>query len=1184
MEDNDINIEKIEDYSNESADFQDDVIISENQNASEVKWTKEQGDAIDDRGKNLLVSASAGSGKTAVMTQRIIDLVTKEKVPISSFLIVTFTSASAQDMKAKIIKKFQELPADPFILEQIDLIPTSDISDLHSFYSRLVSTYFYEIEIDPSYHIIDDIESSYLKDKAISRLFEQKEKSGDVTYLELFEIFQKKRQDDALKDAIWQFSNLLDSQIDGEKWFNEKLEETYNEDLKENICIKTIIDYVAVTADSLSKTLDNFADELYRAGLEKYYYYFIELASKFRAFSKDKSYVVNGTIASNFVLERRPSLTKEQKLDENLVLLSKKSKLFYDNAKNTMQEFQSLLKFTNEGFVKKCLNQSKTILKSLYSLTKEYSKLYSDLKHEANGLDFNDLEKYAYKILSNPSICSTVKSKYKYIFVDEYQDINTIQEKIISMISSETNRFMVGDLKQSIYRFRLCDPEIFLEKYRDYSGNGKTCKVVKLNKNFRSDKKILKFVDRIFSGVMTENFGGIDYEKESQFSAGDKNLDLPHSTTLAFIDTTTDDEIETAKNEVYSVKNHIETEDEGTKVIIAEAKYVAQKIAEIIKEHGVSGNKISFSDFAVLVSARNIQISNFIDTLKALNIPVSSDEKVNLMERPNIQEILNFVKYVDNFRDDFLLFKVLKSRFFDFSDRELVEIRNVSKKIRFYDTIKFYDLIQNENLKNKILHFFDVIKKYSRLSKIMQIKDFVKLLVKDFKIERLNLIEDDGESENEILAKFISSLPSCSVTEFLINYSKFSVKIQNECGGNAVKVMTIHRSKGLEFKYVFIINMSRRLKFDSIRGRILFNKNFGVGLKSFDIENRIELSNPAMEAIKIYEKQKIAEEQQRVLYVALTRAVEKLFVICSTKKEKLTLDFPSIPIEYNDWFKPLILKCENGEKFEEFDYESYNLSDFSDEKVVESKQLAFYDENVDRPSEFSYYYKDSIDIPLKNSVTKILNSNGFEESLKYLEKNNNEEKTNIQNSLELEPIDAIDDIDDDYEIQEINLNDELNYFATRGTAYHKVFQNIDFENLKDIDSQLKNIFESDSNLKEFVDEKKVKGVLALPFFHSLQNFKILKEREFFASVPAGLLKEDAVNGDKIIMQGVIDFLAVSEDEIFVLDYKTGKNTPEKLEKYKFQLDIYCDICERIFNKKVTKKIICFIDEQNIIEL
>jgi len=1160
------------DLDNYELDDIGDLIIEEK---SDVKWTKEQQQAISDRNRNLLVSASAGSGKTAVMTQRIVDLVCKDRVPISNFLIVTFTNASAQDMKLKILKRLQNMPQDEYVLEQIDMIPTSDISDLHSFYSRLVSTYFYEVVVDPSYHIIDAVQSNFYKEKAISRLFEKKEKEDDEEFFNLFDIMQRKRHDTAFKEIIFEFSEYLDSHIDGDKWFNETIESAYDENIETNVCVKLILNVIEDRILYLSSKFQKFADLSMSYGCDKYHNYYSELASNIKAISSNKSFMANSKLIKEFKLGRRPTPKQEHRF------LCDESEQLNKEANKLLEDLQKIFVYEELDDYVIGMRQAKDNLKSLYSLTKEYSKIYDGLKREVNGLDFNDLEKYALKILSNPAICETVKNKYKYIFVDEYQDVNGVQEKIISMISSVNNRFMVGDLKQSIYGFRLCDPDIFLEKYKSYSSDSDLCSVIRLNCNFRSDKKILKFVDKVFSGVMREKFGGIDYETESKFTAGDNNLDLPESTHLCFIDSTKDDSKEFVSGDVYSVKNHVQVEDEEIDKIVAEAKFVSQKIAEILEEDKNNNIETDYSDFAVLVFARNSNnIEIFIEKLKSMGIPVSSDEKINLMKMKYIQEILNFIKVVINSKDDFLIFKVLKSRLFNFTDEEIVEIRKISKKIKFYEFTHCVNNIENECLKQKVALFLETIKRYKKLSGLMTIKDFVKLIVKDFKLERLNMLNNDGVTQNENTQKFISTLPDIGVNEFLVNYKNFALEIQNEGSGDAVNILTVHKSKGIEYKYVFLINTSRELNFDSAEGKILFNKNFGVGFKNYNTKLRIEEPTIPYLAIQFYEKQKVAEEQQRVLYVALTRAIKKMFVVCSAKLNSIKNDFPLIPHTYLDWFKPIIYNELNGNGDENIVFENYTLDDFSDDAEIEENQLLLKRENAEKVKEFEYRYKNSVNISLKNSVSKILKNR----------------KNSIQNKeTNKETLIDVDTIEYENYIDEMKFGENLdniknNYIdniikssAERGTAYHKILQNIDFNDMENIEKQIEQLSLKYPNEFSLINRDIVENILKLPIFSNLTNFTILKEREFIAEISAKIVDEKAYESDKIILQGVIDLCAISEDEIYVLDYKTGKISDEKLEDYKFQIETYSNVIERVYNKKVTKKLICFIDEEKVIE-
>lgn len=277
-------------------------------------WTKEQQQAISERDKSLLVSASAGSGKTTVMISRIIELMTgvnSERTPITNFLIVTFTKASAIDMKKKLIDELLKLDADDFILEQIENVSVADISDLHSFYSKLISTYFYEVGIDPAYKIVDAEASVSLKEKAISRLFENKEKTGDVDYFKVYDIFQKKRQNTDLKDTIFKFNDFLNSINNGKIWFKERLDETYNLDLDTNVCARIVNNYVSNAVSKDVKDCETFADKCLKLGCKEYYDYFMSMADALKVVNKNNSFVVNAKNVYEISFDKAKKIPKE---------------------------------------------------------------------------------------------------------------------------------------------------------------------------------------------------------------------------------------------------------------------------------------------------------------------------------------------------------------------------------------------------------------------------------------------------------------------------------------------------------------------------------------------------------------------------------------------------------------------------------------------------------------------------------------------------------------------------------------------------------------------------------------------------------------------------------------------------------------------------------------------------------
>jgi len=1114
-----------------------------------VTFTKQQQEAIFDDGHNLLVSASAGSGKTTVMIERILQLLLKYKdsenpLSISNFLVVTFTKASASDMKQKLINALQNMPQDEFILSQIEKVSTSDISNLHSFCSRLVQSYFYEVGVDPAVHIIDDIEATFLKNKALDNLFEQKEKIGDGDFFELFDIFQKKRSDKPLREVIKRFDDNLKENIDGEKWFFDSLENCFCDNLSKNVAAKMINNYAANLVQEFNEEIDNLLKESQKLGLEKLSDYLVDLSTNIRVVNYKNSFALNAKNVYSMKIKTAPKLPIEfEDIETRAKTLAGQIKKAFENLKaNFVSDDETYLKFS--------LEKTKDTLLKLYELVKEFSSGYEKLKREVNGLDFHDLEHYALKILSNKDICESVKTQYRYVLVDEYQDINAIQEKIISLVSHNNNRFMVGDVKQSIYRFRFCDPDIFLEKFKLYEKNEGDNKLIKLNCNFRSDKKILKLVDAVFCGVMTDRFGEYNYQNNAIFVAGENNLDNKNAANLCFIDTgdKPDEEIEVSG--VYSVKEHVQTIKHEQNKAIAEGALVASKIQDIM----ASRKDVSWQDFAVLVAARNENVDMFVKTLEGFEIPVAADKKYDLMKMQHICEIVNFVKLCVNKNDDFVLFKVLKSRIFNFFDGELARVRQTNKTDRFFDVFYNFDLLEEnqaeQELCKKIAKFKFALEKFSGLAKLMNIKDFVQFFVHEFDIRLINMASENGRLKSKDIDDFLLALPNVDVFDYVNYYSDSPLIKESECGGNAVKVMTIHKSKGIEFKFVFLINLSNEFNFKSTYQNILFNKTLGVGMDCFDIMARTQLSSIPIAAIRMLEKRKLVEEQQRVLYVALTRAVEKLFVICSQNKKKISSKMKRHPTAFIDWFEPIISKELDGTHYEFLNFESYQIENLLDVPKKEKRQLLLSgDGEFQKTKWFEYFNDKAKDIPLKNSISKIIATSSDEETY-----------------------------DVNYFLEETNSS------ADRGTLYHKVMQQIDLKNLRSIDLQLTRIEE---NLTEeemkIVDFKKIKNILKLEFFKDIQSDDLIfQEREFYAKMPAKIVNGNA-GDDEFILQGVVDLAVIHGDELWILDYKTGRYSDAKYQKYKFQIEVYSEVFERMFSKKVTRKIICFIDEQKNIE-
>jgi len=501
-----------------------------------TKATEEQKQVLLEKDKNILVSAAAGSGKTTVMIERIVRTIINDKVPIENFLIITFTKASAEDMKNKLIGRLQAENPTPFILSQIDSVPVSDVSNLHSFCARLLKSYFYVVGLDPTFVVIDDIEQNKLKNKALDKLFDIEAKQGNVKFFKLVDILSSNRKDEKLREQILKLYNFSKSIYGFESWFNENIRESFTHDLNKNKCAeiikkyaKNIIYLFKTEIESLKTDINN--DSKDEDDKKKLIEYLDSIDTQLSMLNVTSFEALAESVKN---LPKFKTIPKVSDISLDYQIKCKELKTDIKSRIDTI--YESIFTSDDDTIenIKYSLDETRDNVLILYELFEKFEKYYNDFKKEQGVLDFNDLEEYAIKVLEDADTRESIKNKYRFIFVDEYQDINSCQEKIISLISSSNNRFMVGDIKQSIYGFRLCDPEIFLSKYNAYKLGEKDSTSISLNKNFRSHADILEFVNIIFDETMTKTFGGVDYKTDARLVPG-KILEIKENKPRASI-------------------------------------------------------------------------------------------------------------------------------------------------------------------------------------------------------------------------------------------------------------------------------------------------------------------------------------------------------------------------------------------------------------------------------------------------------------------------------------------------------------------------------------------------------------------------------------------------------------------------------------------------------------------------
>ena len=1120
-----------------------------------VNFTKSQQAIIDSRNKNMIVSAAAGSGKTTVMIERIKDLILKDHVDISNFLIVTFTKASSEDMREKLVSKLTSEEPTPFLLEQLDKIGTADVSNLHSFCAKLLKTYFFEAGVDPTFVVLSDDEANMLKQKALNVLFDEIVESKDKSAYNLLDALQQNRSDEKIRNTILKLYEFLNVILDRDAWFKSSMDKIYNDDLNKNQAANIINGYVCARIQKILQQIAEKIEMCNKLHLTDLVAYLQEIESELNKIKSQNGFSKNAKLIFEIENFKVPPKV-EPVFDE----YKKNIDNFRKNINEELGNFKDNFVSGDSDKIKTELLKTKELVFELYKMTNSFIDIYTKLKKEKCGLDFNDLEQFTLKVLENSEILSALKQKYKYIFVDEYQDINSVQEKIIELLSGETNRFMVGDIKQSIYRFRLCDPDIFLEKYYSYDSD-KKCEKFDLSDNFRSNKLILDFVNSIFNDRMTKDFGGIDYKETAQFVAGSK-IEDETPVNLIYINT---EDVKSSEDEhlpaVYSVKNHIQEDEEESLKNQAEINYIIAEIQNLVANKQIYDAKLEkyrpvrFKDIAILVPARENFVPDLVYSMEKNDIPASTDIKEDVLSNKYIKTLYSILNLVYNFKQDIELFNCMHSNLFGFTLDELTSIRLFAKDCRFFHQCVTKCAENNQfsaECRQKVDNFIKKINNFKQVAGYKTIKQLAAEIAAELDIENYMLCEVDGQSQISLLNKFLQSLPDQNLFEYFSDNKKLELLIEKTSKSNAVTILTIHKSKGLEFPITFVTNCSRQFNLRHLRADTIFSKDYGIGMEFYDTENRVKNNTIAKEAIKISETKNSVEEQQRLLYVALTRAINKLYVVAACDVSKIKEEFPERKNKFTDWFDPMVYKYLSGETIKNVDIKVLEAPDLlQEQKVDKNKEIVLNAETnmfspiIKEALNFKYSDEKYTHISQKTSVTEI--ASGYHESEEVFEK----QKGMFSSS-------SID----------------------KGNAYHKLMQYIDFSanTQEKLNANIQELLRAGKISEQELKLVNLNNILNLlnnqEFIKVISSGKVLREKEFFMNMGTS----DHIQ----IVQGVIDLAVVCSDGIIILDYKTGRFLEKShLVQYSNQINLYADAAHRIYNQNVIKKGIVGVETTQI---
>ena len=1193
-----------------------------------------------------------GSGKTAVLVERIINKVINDKVDIDKILIVTFTSAAASEMRERILeaiyKKIEEDPSNTDLQRQIILLNKANISTIHSFCLDVIRNNFYEIDASANFRVADSAEVELLKQEIIDDLFEEKYVSEDKSFEKLLNIYTNYRGDENLRQLILNIYRFIQSSPFPEKWLNDQVEKFNLKDKLENDFSETKWGEIL---------LENFKEELTDSILklkqiQKNLAKFEELA-KYQA-------VIENDIANLENLENNSNLWESAynsaitlawakwPSDRKITLeIKDQAKDIRDSVKKKVASTIDKYLIYNSKQANSDIYEMYDALSSIKELVIEFTNKFAAKKKEKNIVDFNDIEHFALNILvkidengeiTETDVAKKYKEKFEEIAIDEYQDSNLVQENILKSVSKGNNIFMVGDVKQSIYKFRQARPELFLEKYKKYNVKGEEIDKglkIQLFKNFRSRENILDLTNLIFENIMSEKLGDICYNENEYLNYG-ANYPEPEGVPgeyagiaeLNIIDLKAP-EIDIYKDEddAQSEEEQVPESEERVEDVVLEAKYVAKKIKELIDSDYIvydrkkGYRKITYKDIVVLLRSTKISAPIFEKEISNLNMPVFSDISSEYLESMEIQTIMCLLKVIDNPMQDIPLVTVLRSSIGGFTDNELVEIRGNEKNISFYESLKNkYESLNGvtddklNDLKNKIEIFLNNLKKWQSEEKYMALDELIWQIYSDTNFYNyVTLLPNGGlrQANLKILFERAKQYESASF-KGLFNFINFIDKLHSNSGDlsaakligeneDVIRIMSIHKSKGLEFPVVFLSCTGKQFNLQDLNENIILHQDLGFGPKYINSDMRIEYTTLAKEAIRLKTKVETLSEEMRVLYVALTRAKEKLIITGISKdvqkslkeKEDLIQMYKNDCNEINhvllkkyksylDWIE--LVYFNNIEKIN--DYMNVNIikktdliKELNQDEIVDEEENLITKLNkraneldkenireLSKSLKWKYNYIESSVIPTKTSVTKLKEAENEKIiSIEELEGQSEESKFAVARPQFL---------NEDVQITS----------AQKGTLMHLCFQKLD-EHKEYTKEMIQKLVDDLVYRKiitkleaEAINTYKLYSYTKSELFKQLKNAKkVYKEQPFYIS-----LKADEVYGndakDNILVQGIIDLYFINQDdEVVLVDYKTdyvekGKED-ELVKKYEKQLEIYKKALEQALGKNVDK---CYI--------
>lgn len=1245
-----------------------------------VSWTTEQQQVIDLRNRNILVSAAAGSGKTAVLVERIVKIITDKNHPvdIDHLLIVTFTNAAAAEMRERIgnaiEKALDEQPGNEHLLRQLTLIHNAQITTIDSFCLYVVRNHFHEIDLEPNFRIGDEGELKLLREDVLGRVLEQNYEEPSEAFSDFVEGYASGRTDAALNEMILQLYEFSRSYPWPEKWLDsfvgayriETREELDRAEwlapLTENICF-VLKDCEQLLKQALAITQQDDGPDMYekavQSDLEKY-----EGLSRLTSFCE-----LSGAL-SDIKYDRLASSRGFEGDPDKLELV----KSLREQAKDVVKKLCRQYFFCSPEMMIEQLERTEPMLEEVVRLTKQFADEFAAAKRRKNLVDFHDVEHFALQILVDEETEKAKKTAEEFrdtfeeIMIDEYQDSNEVQETLLRSISreerGENNIFMVGDVKQSIYRFRLARPELFMKKYDSYSLEESTTQRIDLHKNFRSREEVLTCTNDIFYKIMVWSLGNVEYDAEAALYPGASYPVSADFTPEILLADSNDELLE-------------DTELSDKKTL--EAKIVAEEIRHLMKTQPVTNKATGelraarYSDIVILLRSLSGWADSLVEVLNGNGIPAHTVSSTGYFSTVEVQTVLSMLRLLDNPRQDIPMAAVLRSPMAGLTDEELAVLRLEDGSVPFHEAVlelaeglyeedgqkeisdSEADRKQGRNADEKTENHIEITahrkllkfyKKYKQLRQLVPdtpIHELIEIILRETGYGHYVAAMPAGNRRTANLNMLLEKAAAYEKTSYkgLFHFVRYIDELQkydvdfgeaDMVGENedVVRIMSIHKSKGLEFPIVIVSGMGKNFNKQDTRSKMVLHPELGIGLDYMDGKKRIKSPTIAKKAIAKQINLENLGEELRVLYVALTRAKEKLILTGTLKDAPEKLEFfrqqanlskaADRPLSYLtregasgylDWILPAVLSY--GDKYPVRIVEAAELVlDEVENQLEQNEDLTERIEEIEAADtqlvgqlkqRFSQRYPYQVDVLRKNkySVSE-LKHRAMRERFEA------EQEETVPAFLE-EPVTPT--IPLFIQREESVEQETANRGALRGTAVHRVMECYDFASEKSVQEQMEAMEKEEkitADMRALVKEQIVADFVSSetgrrmalaqcggalyrekPF---VMGFTEEEMERYGFGAGAQMIENEAQTEnaqqeimsenvsqenhmheeDLTLIQGIIDVFWIEDDGITVLDYKTDRvdTAQELIDRYATQLKLYADALERVFATRKLK--------------